>query len=144
MGTSLWIAHSRFGLGLRAIRDDRDVAESLGVPTARYQLYALSISSFLAGMAGSFYAQYIFFVVPEEVFGFDLSISMILMALIGGLGTILGPVGRRGFVLAPRATRTNQLSESSPRNLRVIAHCDRSLRAARSGGCLAACTRPRV
>ncbi len=92
VGTSLWIAHSRFGLGLRAIRDDRDVAESLGVPTARYQLYALSISSFLAGMAGSFYAQYIFFVVPEEVFGFDLSISMILMALIGGLGTILGPV----------------------------------------------------
>ena len=92
VGASLWIARSRFGLGLRAIRDDREVAESLGVPTARYQLYALSISSFFAGMAGSFYAQYIFFIVPEEVFGFDLSISMILMTLIGGLGTILGPV----------------------------------------------------
>lgn len=87
-----WIAHSRFGLGLRAIRDDREVAESLGVPTARYQLYALAVSSFLVGLGGSFYAQYMFYIVPEEVFGFDLSISMILMTLIGGLGTLIGPV----------------------------------------------------
>jgi branched-chain amino acid transport system permease protein len=92
VGTSLWIARSRFGLGLRAIRDDREVAESLGIPTARYQLYALAISSFLVGLGGSFYAQYFFYVVPEEVFGFDLSVSMILMALIGGLGTLIGPV----------------------------------------------------
>lgn len=89
---SWWIAHSRFGLGLRAIRDDREVAESLGVPTSRYQLYALSVSSFLVGLGGSFYAQYVFYIVPEKVFGFDLSISMILMTLIGGFGTLLGPV----------------------------------------------------
>jgi branched-chain amino acid transport system permease protein len=92
VGVSLWIGRSRFGLGLRAIRDDREVAESLGVPSARYQIYALAISSFLVGMAGSFYAQYFFYVVPEEVFGFDRSVSMILMALIGGLGTLVGPV----------------------------------------------------
>ncbi|HEX9725901.1 MAG TPA: branched-chain amino acid ABC transporter permease [Vicinamibacteria bacterium] len=92
VATSRWIARSRFGLGLRAIRDDREVAESLGVPTARYQLYALAVSSFLVGLGGSFYAQYMFYIVPEEVFGFDLSISMILMTLIGGLGTLVGPV----------------------------------------------------
>ena len=92
VAVSWWIAHSRFGLGLRAIRDDREVAESLGVPTSRYQLYALAVSSFLVGMGGSFYAQYMFYIVPEEVFGFDLSISMILMTLIGGLGTLIGPV----------------------------------------------------
>ena len=92
VATSRWIARSRFGLGLRAIRDDREVAESLGVPTARYQLYALAASSFLVGLGGSFYAQYMFYIVPEKVFGFDLSISMILMSLIGGLGTLIGPV----------------------------------------------------
>ncbi|MFQ5789665.1 MAG: branched-chain amino acid ABC transporter permease [Acidobacteriota bacterium] len=92
VGLSVWVSRSRFGLGLLAIREDIEAAESLGVPTARYQLYALALSSFLVGLGGSFYAQFIFYIVPEKVFGFDFSISMILMTIIGGLGTVAGPV----------------------------------------------------
>ena len=108
VATSRWVARSPFGLGLRAIRDDREVAESLGVPTARYQLYALAISSFLVGLGGSFYAQYMLYIVPEEVFGFDLSISMILMCLIGGLSTLIGPVlGALLFLLLEQLVLVN-------------------------------------
>jgi branched-chain amino acid transport system permease protein len=100
LGVAHLVSRSTFGLGLAALRQDIDAAESLGVPTARYQLYALVISGFLVGLGGSFYAQLMYYVVPEKVFGFDLSIAMILMSVIGGVGTLFGPaVGAVLFLL---------------------------------------------
>jgi branched-chain amino acid transport system permease protein len=89
---SWWIRRSRFGLGLFAINMDTDAAETLGVDTARSKVLALMVSAFLVGVCGSIYAQQILYVDPNEVFGFKTSIAMVLMATIGGIGTLWGPV----------------------------------------------------
>jgi branched-chain amino acid transport system permease protein len=89
---SWWIRHSRFGLGLFAINMDTDAAETLGVDTARSKVVALMISAALVAICGSIYAQQILYIEPNEVFGFKTSIAMVLMATIGGIGTLWGPV----------------------------------------------------
>lgn len=89
---SWWIRRSRFGLALFAINMDADAAETLGVSTARYKVIALMISAFFVGMAGSLYAQYFLFIDSREMFSFQNSISMVLMPIIGGIGTVGGPV----------------------------------------------------
>ena len=89
---SWWIRRSRFGLGLFAINMDTDAAETLGVDTARSKVLALMISAALVAICGSIYAQQILYIEPNEVFGFKTSIAMVLMATIGGIGTLWGPV----------------------------------------------------
>jgi branched-chain amino acid transport system permease protein len=83
---------SKFGLGLFAIHMDIDAAETLGVKTAAYKNLALMLSAFLVGICGSIYAQYVFYIDPQTVFGFPMSIAMVLMPTIGGIGTLSGPV----------------------------------------------------
>lgn len=92
MLVSWWIKNSRFGLGLFAINMDADAAETLGVNTARSKVLALMISAFLVGVSGSLYAQEILFIDPPAVFGINNSIAMVLMATIGGVGTLWGPL----------------------------------------------------
>jgi len=89
---SAWIKNSRFGLGLLALNMDTDAAETLGVNTARAKILAFALSAFLVGVSGSLYAQSFFFIDPGAVFGFNNSIAMVLMATIGGIGTLWGPV----------------------------------------------------
>jgi branched-chain amino acid transport system permease protein len=89
---SWWIRRARFGLGLFAINMDPDAAETLGVNTARLKVFALMISALLVGIAGSLYAQYFLFIDPREMFSFQNSIAMVLMPIIGGIGTVGGPV----------------------------------------------------
>jgi len=86
------IRRSRFGLQLRAIRDDEGRTRSLGVPAMRVKLSALVISAFVIGMLGALWFYFIAQVLPESGFdpAFDLSIA--LMAFLGGLGTVAGPV----------------------------------------------------
>jgi branched-chain amino acid transport system permease protein len=83
---------SRFGLGLMALRLDLEAAEGLGVPTALFKNIAHALSAFIVGACGGLYATYLQFVHPDTVFGFTASISLVLIALIGGLGTLWGPV----------------------------------------------------
>ncbi len=83
---------SKFGLGLLAINMDIDAAETLGVKTAYYKNLALMLSAFMVGICGSIYSQYVFYIDPQTVFGFPMSIAMVLMPTIGGIGTLLGPV----------------------------------------------------
>jgi branched-chain amino acid transport system permease protein len=82
---------SKFGLGLLAINMDIDAAETLGVRTAYYKNLSLMLSAFMVGICGSIYAQYVFYIDPQTVFGFPMSIAMVLMPTIGGIGTLLGP-----------------------------------------------------
>lgn len=89
---SVWVRNSRFGLGLFAIRMDEDAAEALGVNAFQYKILALLLSGFLVGLVGSLYAQYILYIDPGTVFGFSMSVNMILMPIIGGIGTVWGPV----------------------------------------------------
>lgn len=87
-----WIQVSRFGLGLRAIREEIDAAESLGVDSTRFKLYVHAISAFFAAVAGGLFAMQSLFINPDTVFGFQLSLSLVLMPVIGGVGTFWGPV----------------------------------------------------
>lgn len=87
-----WIKRSRFGYALAAVRADPDAAETLGVNTTIAKTQALLISAFLLGSAGSVYAMHNLFISPDSVFGFSTSISFVIMPIIGGIGTIVGPL----------------------------------------------------
>jgi branched-chain amino acid transport system permease protein len=89
---SWWVKNSKFGLGLFAINMDIDAAETVGVNTTRYKIFALLLSAFLVGIGGSIYALYVFYIDPQTVFGFPMSIAMVLMPTIGGVGTLTGPI----------------------------------------------------
>ncbi len=89
---SWFVMRSPFGLALRAIREDQDAAADLGVPPFRCKLAVHALAALLTGMAGGAFARYTAYIHPDGVFAFTTSISILLMPVIGGLGTLLGPV----------------------------------------------------
>jgi branched-chain amino acid transport system permease protein len=86
------VYHSRFGRGLFAIRDDEEIAESLGVPTFRYKLQILALSSFFAGLAGGLHALQLSYVTASAVFNLRIPLFVILMSVLGGRLHWFGPV----------------------------------------------------
>ena len=91
---------SRIGRLMVAIREDEEAAQAVGVNSFKYSMIALSISAFMTALAGTFYANYIFYLHPNSVFGMGLSIELILRPIIGGMGTALGPIVG-SFILTP-------------------------------------------
>lgn len=89
---SWYIRSSRYGLWLLSIRDDEDRAEGLGVRTGASKLAAFVISAFFIGMVGAMYAYFIGSIYPQYVFDPALSITIVLMAFLGGVGTLAGPI----------------------------------------------------
>jgi branched-chain amino acid transport system permease protein len=89
---SWWIRHSKYGLGLLAIRDDEDRALGLGVKTVPYKLAAFVISALIVGMVGAVWAYFVEAVAPATTFDPNFDIAIALMAFLGGLGTIAGPI----------------------------------------------------
>jgi branched-chain amino acid transport system permease protein len=83
---------SRWGYFLNAIREDEDAAEALGVPATRMKLTALVISAFFVALAGSFFASYQLYINPDLVYESQISIQMIVVTIVGGIGTLEGPV----------------------------------------------------
>jgi branched-chain amino acid transport system permease protein len=85
---------TRFGLAINAIRDDEDKAEALGLPTTRYKIAAWSIAAVFLGMAGGLVGHIIGFIDPREIAfaGASFGVWMVLMAILGGRGTLWGPV----------------------------------------------------
>lgn len=90
-GTILYV-HSRSGQFVQAVRDDAVAAASLGINVMRTRLVAVGLSCALTAVAGAFYTQYYFFVGPQQAFGAQVSIEAIIPAVIGGIGTIWGPL----------------------------------------------------
>jgi branched-chain amino acid transport system permease protein len=86
------IITSRFGLRLMTIREDEIAAEAMGIDTARYKLYAFLLSAFIPGVVGGLFARDQGYIEPISVFPLLTTITMIVMALFGGKGTIWGPV----------------------------------------------------
>lgn len=86
------LSKSKMGFYWRAIKSDPDAAESLGIDTTKYKLIAMFISSFLAAMGGSFYSQFMLYIDPRSVLVRDLSIRIALVGIVGGMGTIEGPM----------------------------------------------------
>ena len=99
------ILHSRVGRVLLAIRQNENLADAIGVSTWRYKLFAFVVSAALAGLAGALYAHYIGFLNPEP-FGVDQSLNAILAVILGGSGTLTGPViGAFAVVFLPEYLR---------------------------------------
>ena len=104
--TTHLIERNRWGYYFRAIREDPVAAASLGVDVARYKLYAMAISALLTSVAGTFYAQYVLFVDPGSALALSLSILIALTAILGGAGTLFGPlVGASVLVPLSELTR---------------------------------------
>jgi branched-chain amino acid transport system permease protein len=103
----IWtIERTRFGYYLRAIKAGERAARSLGVPVRRTKLYALMLSATFTSIAGSLYAIKTGFIDPESGFGILVSVQMVIIAALGGAGTLYGPlVG--ALILIPLQTATN-------------------------------------
>ena len=101
-GLVAWLQGRRFGVYLAAIREDESACEALGVNTLKYKLLAMMLSSFLTGVGGTFYAFYLFSLNPNTVFGVPLSVEIIIRPIVGGAGTVLGPI-LGSFILSPLA-----------------------------------------
>lgn len=86
------VVRSRFGLALRAIHQDEDAAASMGINTTRAKVSAFVLSGLLTGLAGSVYTFQIVTVYPENMFDVQITVLMVIMVVIGGSGTILGPL----------------------------------------------------
>lgn len=92
VATIYTITHRRLGLGLMAIRDNEEKAEGLGINTTRHKVIAFIVSAFFPGVVGGLYASYLEYVNPDACFNILYSANILLMAILGGLGTIIGPV----------------------------------------------------
>lgn len=98
--------HSRMGYYLRAINGSERAARSLGVPVRRFKLYALLLSATFTSLAGTLYALMVGFADPDSVLGVLISVKMVIMAALGGAGTLFGPlVG--AAILVPLEEGTN-------------------------------------
>ncbi|MGZ5430834.1 MAG: branched-chain amino acid ABC transporter permease, partial [Thermoanaerobaculia bacterium] len=98
--TTGWLRNSRLGAYLAAIRENEDAAEAVGIDTVRAKVVTLALSAFLAGMGGGFYAFYFRYVDPDAVAGIGLSMEMVFIAVVGGLGTVGGPLIGAVFLTA--------------------------------------------
>ena len=87
-----WLSQSRFGYGLIAIREDEDAAAVMGINTPLYKTIAFSLSAAFTGLAGGVYAYWITFIDPDAVFKVIITVQLIIMAVFGGTGTVLGPL----------------------------------------------------
>ncbi|HTS79580.1 MAG TPA: branched-chain amino acid ABC transporter permease [Myxococcaceae bacterium] len=87
-----WLRQHAFGLSLEAIRQDIDAAEALGVHSTRAKLEAHAISAGLVAIAGGLFATNFQYISPGSVFDFRLSLTIVLMPIVGGMGTVVGPV----------------------------------------------------
>ena len=92
VAVSIWIRYSKLGLALLAVREDQEAASDLGVNPFRAKLLAHAAGAALTGAAGGVFAGYAAYIYPQGVFGFDISVAILLMPTIGGVGTVWGPV----------------------------------------------------
>jgi branched-chain amino acid transport system permease protein len=86
------LAHSRFGIRLNAIREDEVAAEALGINVTRYKLVAFVLSAIFPAVAGGIQAYKVLYIEPQSVFFVQITIAMALMSMLGGKGTVIGPV----------------------------------------------------
>ncbi|MEO6959375.1 MAG: branched-chain amino acid ABC transporter permease [Burkholderiaceae bacterium] len=90
--TVYWLTRSRFGFGLIAIRENEEGAVVMGVDTTRYKVMAFALAGIFSALAGGIHAYWITFLDPVSAFDLGLNVKMIIMAVFGGPGTVLGPV----------------------------------------------------
>ena len=119
LAVNITLVHSRTGQYVMAARDDQIAAAALGVPVMRYRLAAVALSAALTAMAGVFYAQYYLYVDPDSAFGAAVSVEAIVPAVIGGVGTVWGPV-IGALIVGPLSAATASLLREPPAALAFL------------------------
>ena len=92
LAVTWWIERSWMGYYLVALGEDEDAAAAVGVNVPRIKRHIYLISAFLTALAGTFYVQYIYFIDPNTAFSFNISVEAALVCIVGGIGTLWGPV----------------------------------------------------
>jgi branched-chain amino acid transport system permease protein len=92
LAINYWIEKSWMGYYLVALGEDEDAAEAVGVDVSKVKRHIYLISAFLTALAGTFYVQYIYFIDPNTAFSFNISVEAALVSIVGGIGTLWGPV----------------------------------------------------
>ena len=118
--------NSRLGLKLLSIREDEDAAESLGIPTTRLKIATFVASAVAPAAMGSLYAVYLGFIDPPTAFAPNIELTTIAMVLLGGMGTVLGPLRRRTCAFDRQRGAVGELSA----NLSRLRRCHRPSRRA--------------
>jgi len=114
---SWWIRRTKFGTGLIAIREDEGKAGTIGINAPVYKLLAFGLSALLTGMAGSVYGYYLTFVDPSGMFAILLSVQIVLSVILGGRGTLFGPV-LGAFIIQPLNSWANTIGGGG--NVRLV------------------------
>jgi len=107
---SLVVHHSKLGLYLFAIREDERAAAAVGVPAYRYKLLGVSVSAFFTAWPGAFWAMYFDTIRPDTVFDLLVNVEILLPAIVGGIGTVVGPIVG-SFVVTPLSELARQSVE---------------------------------
>jgi len=98
--TTLWVDRSKFGFGLKAIKQNEDAADMVGINVTVYKIAAFSLSAVFCGTVGAIYASWIGYIAPVDAFSIITTLKVPVMVLLGGEGTVFGPVlGALVFVL---------------------------------------------
>jgi ABC-type branched-subunit amino acid transport system ATPase component/ABC-type branched-subunit amino acid transport system permease subunit len=111
-----WIRRTKFGTGLIAIREDEDKAATIGINTTRYKILSFTSSALFVGVAGGIYAYFLTFIDPRGMFDILTSVTIVLAALVGGRGTVWGPL-LGAFIIQPLNDLTNVYAEGSQSRL---------------------------
>jgi branched-chain amino acid transport system permease protein len=98
--TTLLVDRSRLGFGLRCINQNEDAADMVGVDVRRYKTAAFTLSAVYCGTVGAIYASWVSYIAPTDAFAILLTLKVPVMAMLGGAGTVYGPIiGSAAFVL---------------------------------------------
>lgn len=114
-----WLEDSKWGYWWRAVKDNPDAAESLGVVVFNSKMGAAAVSAFLTAIGGAFYAQFVSYIDPDSVMTFQFSLLMALPAVLGGVGTLWGPV-LGAAILIPLTELTRSYIGGSGRGVDLI------------------------
>ncbi len=106
------VAHSKLGLGLRALAQDETKAEVLGIDTRRYKIIAYALSAIFPAVAGAIWGYSLTYVRPSVFFTIAIAAQMVLMAIIGGRGTVAGPVIGAVLLVAVNELSVSQFGSS--------------------------------
>jgi branched-chain amino acid transport system permease protein len=115
---SYFIENSKLGYFLRAIKENEEAARSLGVSAIHYQILAMALSSFFIALGGTFYAQYRLYIRPDLVMGVHFSVDIVMGPIIGGWGTLLGPIVG-SLIMTPLGELTRWLTEVARETFRI-------------------------
>lgn len=108
--TSFWVDRSKFGFGLKAIKQNEDAADMVGINVTVYKIAAFSLSAVFCGTVGAIYASWIGYIAPVDAFSILTTLKVPVMVLLGGEGTVFGPVlGALVFVILEESVWTHFL-----------------------------------